>query len=136
MREIKFRAWDKKQKWMTEVVCLNMGTWIDIVLVQPKVEKATYNQLTENVELMQYTGLTDKNGKEIYEGDIVEFIGHKNRIITWTPDGRYSGWFASKVNPENNINDHLPVGENSEYNTIEVLGNIYENPELLIKSTI
>lgn len=77
---------------------------------------------------MQFTGLTDKNGKEIYEGDIVTFIGWRNRVVTWQPEGCYAGWFA--------VDDKKPdrplgIYSGEEPNTIEVLGNIYENPELL-----
>lgn len=80
----------------------------------------------EHIKIMQYTGLKDKNGVEIYEGDIVEFIGHKNRVIEWTPEkNHYSGWYATgDIRP-------LPLYSGQEPNTIEVIGNIYENPELI-----
>ena len=65
MRAIKFRAWVKPTKVMEQVVCLNMGTWRDVVVANSESEKlgitATYNVATSNVELMQFTGLCDKN---------------------------------------------------------------------------
>ena len=133
MREIKFRAWDKIQKWMTGVVCLNMGTWVDVVLIQPKVEKATYNQVTENVELMQYTGLKDKNGKEIYEGDIIKGRDTDCKeypyIIDVKWDKKLSGWSPLDSYTTNGVNDREDGYFDISF--CEVIGNIYENPELL-----
>jgi len=117
MREIKFRAWDKEQKKMSFFV----GIFHDLSIFNT-------NNNPKNFELMQFTGLKDKNGKEIYEGDIVEFIGHKNRVVSWTPDDHhYAGWYAI-----GGIRS-LPIYSGKEPNTIEVIGNIYENPELISK---
>lgn len=75
MRDIKFRAWLKDDKRMVEVRSIDFHEEGNIITVN-------YNDIfgfefNENeIELMQYTGLKDKNGKEIYEGDIVKFEGH------------------------------------------------------------
>jgi uncharacterized phage protein (TIGR01671 family) len=72
-----------------------------------------------NAKLMQFTGLKDKNGKEIYEGDIIvadydkEVRKHRQIIIQWQMSHYKNGW---------------NVGNNGEL--FEVIGNIYENPEL------
>ena len=69
--------------------------------------------------LMQYTGLHDKNGKEIYEGDILGFDYYKHPMVV-----EYKEWgFGCKED------DGTWAMPNEEYR--EVLGNIYENPELL-----
>lgn len=63
MREIKFRVWDK---------ALNCWYHSPQLVIRPYSGKVSDGSTVPNVELMQYTGLKDKNGKEIYEGDIVE----------------------------------------------------------------
>lgn len=101
MREIKFRVWDELQKQMRQVDLLPLP----------------YKDV-----LMQYTGLKDKNGKEIYEGDVVKIDGDKKYIgeIKWNVLGFVCDYGID------GIKNHLP-----DY--VEIIGNIYENPELLTK---
>ena len=122
MREVKFRAWLPKQgriyNWNEFYSIRRMiGGKISLSLSQPSGASFT---VYDNFTLMQYTGLKDKNGKEIFDGDIVDINGCKNRVVEWDED--WCGFYLSR--------ELNPVGYflSEEY---EIIGNIYENPELL-----
>lgn len=134
MREIKFRVWDKKNKKMRQLINIvfNTGFYLEpndntLKLIWFKgydiiEQKDIQIQREKDFELMQYTGLKDKNGKEIYEGDIVKVFKGDICVVEYN----YSG-FGLKV-----------IDENKNYGwvdfidyKIEVIGNIHDNPELL-----
>lgn len=116
MREIKFRAWDKERSEMYEVDALHFHRQLI------EVDSETDHQTTsiEPYELMQYTGLKDKNGTEIYDGDIIR------GLHDFGPGG-----FSVIAAP---VKYHVIHGYQLHYFLLEqteVIGNIYENPELL-----
>jgi hypothetical protein len=110
-REIKFRAWHLLSKEML-YEGWNKDSFVD---------KAAIFGLGESAEIMQYTGLKDKNGKEIYEGDIDQDGG----VFTWVQDS------CSFCIDYTDIELSPIDGEVKDW--CEIKGNIYENPELLQK---
>jgi uncharacterized phage protein (TIGR01671 family) len=138
MREIRFRAWDIKEKKMWEVASLwgSGSKWeLEPQRYGAKITSRLGDYEIRSCELMQYTGLKDKNGKEIYEGDIViykyvEHHGCEEQEITTTRKGVIKfllGQFMPIPTSE--------VCEDGYYSWMmydfEVIGNIYDNPELL-----
>lgn len=116
MREIKFRVWDNVE---------SMFNFSLEDLVTNKIE------FTSDCPVMQFTGLKDKNGKEIYEGDVINITGGEEhqgyRELTATGIVKYAGCTYCVVDKrEVHYNmDLSPIDE------IEIIGNIYENPEVL-----
>jgi uncharacterized phage protein (TIGR01671 family) len=95
MREIKFRAWDKEMRWMRPVERIDWRTME--FHVRGDVEQNGHAGLTKLIAsectLIQFTGFHDKNGKEIYEGDVIERIveGKRERFeVVW--NGEYGEW--------------------------------------------
>ncbi len=118
MREIKFRAWDKHWKIKKMLFFVLFGTDEGCV-------EAT--DIT-NAEIMQFTGLLDKNGKEIYEGDVIQWENYPRlAVIEYEED--YAGFFAVTA-PIAGEQESCKIDHASDRD-IEVIGNIYENSKLL-----
>lgn len=118
-REIKFRAWDKEGKKMLE---MSVSTNYQPHFLQDlKSFGGGFRELFDpDLELMQFTGLKDKNGKEIYEGDIVKDFDWEERLC----EVAFNGWSWRLKN--------IQSGWWKDWSSdLEVIGNIYENPELL-----
>lgn len=127
MREIKFRAWDEKGKQMIEHENLQMNCDGFCVID----EEATMFPMDI---IMQFTGLKDKNGKEIYEGD---FLGtYEGEELGWENHGKVIWWNESAkfflADKDNYMSESELSEETQEWNDTEIIGNIYENPNLLL----
>lgn len=119
MREIKFRAWVPKVKRMGRVSELNFMTNTLAVATNP-----VFNEIfrLKQVRLMQYTGLKDMNGVEIYEGDIVKaYRTCQSDLITFD-----NGSFGIALDDWHSFESFTDF-----YGKCEVIGNKFENPELL-----
>jgi len=115
MREIRFRAWKKEdKKWLDR----------DELCISVLNGKLLGWQADYEFDIQQYTGLKDKNGKEIYEGDI---------FIEDTFDDEAKKLISTVIFKEGMFTDN--AGDEPLYeilmNEIEIIGNIHENPELL-----
>lgn len=122
----KFRAWDKILKKMNDVTAIDFSTKPFRVFYSAYGEDNYFNQ---DAILMQSTGLKDKNGVEIYEGDIVKPVS----FASWIGVVKYSSENAAYILDDHN--NEFIRGENvylSQFNEgLEIIGNIYENPELM-----
>lgn len=123
----RFRAWDKEFKEMVQVDALVFGE---------QIIKATYkngNVVKEDLKnyvLMQSTGLTDKNGKEIFEGDILKVTN----LASWLEVVSFNEKKAMFVSKETKREvEETPLYDlfNTDIFEVEIIGNIHTNPELL-----
>jgi hypothetical protein len=132
MNNLKFRAWDKKLKLLGDV------SYIDFNSKKIIYHNGFVNYYVnfEDVEIMQSTGLKDKNGKEIFEGDIIN-CGY---LFNGSPFDELDEYEEEKgvvkfvncgfnIKFKNDTNLFIDIMESCE--DIEVIGNIYENKELL-----
>ena len=108
MREIKFRAWSKKEKYMYKWKQIHNGNLDDMIA-------------DKDVILRQYTGLKDINVKRIYEGDVC-LMQLKDTVI----EGK-----ITYHSPCFTLNTNSDSWDLDNYYSIKIIGNIYENPELL-----
>lgn len=126
MRELKFRAWDKLDKEFAQ----NIDCLLDM-----RTPERVFALDDENGELIieQYTGLKDKNGKEIYEGDIVKLTGkvakNKSTIYKVVWDSFLTGY--DLISLERGKADVGYLNEVAMEERYDVIGNIHENYELL-----
>ena len=133
MRELKFRAWDKLDNRMI----VDEQGFIPLKVTNKGVLKLSPEHVDElwtivngdRFEMMQYTGLKDKNGKEIYEGDICETVTYSGKPFGTIDIVKFSGGAFKLTDIEDAL---LPIHlDDSDIQSIEVIGNIYENPYLV-----
>lgn len=119
----KFRAWDDWRKRMSVVDRI----YIDTKGVRLYDDFGEYWRNFRDAKLMQSTGLKDKNGKEIFEGDIVDYKGRK-AVVKWHDS--YASFIYRFVDElKERVSEWHPLF--LAYYHFEVIGNIYENKELL-----
>ena len=126
MREIKFRAWDKTNAIMIFddiwVHCYGSKSNLPDFHIAETPSEETYDARTD-LEIMQYTGLKDKNGKEVYESDVVRILNNTTVVYYENGGFRVGSLFKSSL---------IYLNENNV--EFEVIGNLHENPELLTKT--
>lgn len=123
MREILFRGIDEgTQEWVYGYYCerpspFHIGKEYSIF------DDKTISRYTIRPETVgQYTGLTDKNGRKIFEGDIVH---------CWGGEYAFGFWEHNNTFAFTDISDYMQMGELSESEFVEIIGNIHDNPDLL-----
>lgn len=137
MREIKFRAWDNLDRimFLNHSVSLSIGG--EIFFLEKTGEWVEVDKSDGRIILMQYTGLKDKNGKEIYEGDVLRFNSYSlldallersmndhEGVIRWDDERvGFNVFIGDKSIPD--------LSKSTDDNQFEIIGNIYENADLL-----
>lgn len=137
MREIKFRAWDAYNKEMINNYC-------ELIENRFNGEDLTNTHYQTPIAVMQYTGFKDSNAKQIYEGDIIEYVSikrdeHRVRAVVEF-DQECGGWYVGAkmlsdiIHEQHNKEWQKTQGyTQNEKHIIKIIGNIYENPKLLNK---
>lgn len=133
MRELKFRIWSEEDKEYRSDLKVS-DLFIDI----DGVPSTIYNNEGDRFDIEQYTGLKDKNSKEIYEGDIVNVIGVGIAQVIDSPSGEWRLYYKREPDEIKNgfvcvVPKNKPSGlwKSSLTSYIEVIGNIHENADLL-----
>lgn len=128
MREIKFRAWLKEDEKMANVETMDFTDKSIQYLKRSEIINVYIlrRESFDDVELMQYTGLKDKNGKEIYEGDILFFRDENMKYIVVWQDAA----FIIKSIEIRKYSEKMYWLDDTEI-CCEIVGNIYENKKLL-----
>ena len=127
MRIPKYRAWDKQYKQM-----------VNVTVISSETEEIDYegnnNELKnwDHFELLEFTGLKDSNNVEIYEGDIVDLVQVNKEL---TKNIHFRGvviWCRDRWQVDSDELEHIfDISSSDDV----IIGNIYENPELLVKKS-
>lgn len=148
MRQIKFRAWDKISKILLTVINIDFRK-DRVKMCTPDLPSNEWNNQLNMVDLMQSTGLLDKNGKEIYEGDViinpadpenkkweVVFVTGKSKLGEHDDEWGLGIGFYRRISDAENCEGE-PKCSHDVFELLtsdfpaRILGNVYENPDLL-----
>lgn len=135
MRTIKFRGWHTKAKKMfsaeemvaDQLTLLPTGQFINVHSTATNLSEI---YPTEKFIPLQFTGLTDKSGKEIFDGDILKSAYNGNHAVVWTAGSAHWG-----IDHKNDCCRPWKGPLSGHAHMEVVIGNVYENPELLDKET-
>lgn len=134
MRQIKFRAWDKKENCMVQSFTIEQFTQKQYPADDVTVEvKWTYYENAPELILMQFTGLKDESGVEIYEGDLITNHGVTNDmkqrifVVVWNDEQARFSLHDKAANMKSGLDYAGGLQQ-------EIIGNIHENSELLEKA--
>ncbi len=125
MRDIKFRAWNKAEKIMVDLQSITPLALDEQMNTQLSMKGGSglFIPFVKDCRIMQYTGLKDKNGKEIYEGDVLSICDGSINGINWMRKNREIKFSECSFN--------VPEWEGDSTHWFEIIGNIHENPKLL-----
>ena len=127
MREILFRGKRlNNREWKFGSYAYQYGCH-EILLESCEGEYGFDHYEVDPATVCQYTGLKDKNGKRIFEGDVLRITDRYGKALNWTVEFRRGGFFGKHPN----CDFYWSVGDLKGY-TVEVVGNIHDNPELLV----
>lgn len=123
----RYRAWDNVKKEMFKDTFAITESGQVVVVEQESIASSPDYVFVDHLVIMQSTGIKDKNGKEIFEEDILDYNGRK-ALVRW--HGSYASFIYRFVDELQNRNvEWKPLY--LAYMKCEIIGNIYENPELL-----